>query len=97
HDQRRKHEHRLALDEVEGVDTEPFGNRRAGSEGEHHASDHQDDEAGKQIAVDGPQPLGEGTSVGTADHQATSRPEAEGLIARTEAANASPRTSKLAN
>ena len=52
----REVEH-LPADEMEGREPEPLGDRRAAGHQEHEARDHENDEAGKRRAIDGPPPI----------------------------------------
>ncbi len=66
----------MALDEVEAVEAEPFGDRGACGEGEHEAHAHQQDEGGEKKSVDRPEPVGHGATFGSAYHQSVPFPGA---------------------
>ena len=64
--ERRDHEDDLARREMEAVEADALGDRRARREGQHDAEPHQRQEGGQEPAVDGPPPVGDGAAVETA-------------------------------
>ena len=54
----RREEGEMAFDEMEAVIAEPLGDRRARRQRQDDAAEHQRDDAGEQVSVDGPPPLG---------------------------------------
>ena len=59
----------VAVDEVERVEAEPGGDRRAGGQRQHDAGQHQRAEGGERELVDRPPPLGKGRALRARDHE----------------------------
>ena len=58
----------VAVDEIERVEPEPAGHRRAGGEREHDADQHQRADGGKREPVDRPPPFAEGRALRARNH-----------------------------
>ena len=65
----RRQQQSLAIDEVEGRQAEPLGDRRAGGERHHQADHHQRAERAEQPAVDRTKPIGERAAFGARNHE----------------------------
>ncbi len=91
----RDQEGDMALREMEAVEADAFGDRRAAGERQHDAGDHQRQHREQEIFVDRPPPLGEDAAIGPADHHLTSSVASVAASARTSSRKWSPRFSKL--
>ena len=60
---------RLPVDEMEGGQVDALGHRGTRRHGKDHAGDDEDGECGKQPAVDGPPPVGQGCPLRARHHQ----------------------------
>jgi len=66
----------VPVDEIERVEAEPRGDRRARRQRQHHAGQHQRAGGGERELVDGPPPFAEGRALRARDH-AVPRPQSK--------------------
>ncbi len=72
HRGRRQQQLGLTIDEMEGREIEPLGDRRAGGERHHHADHHQRGERTQQPRIDGAEPIGDRPALGSRHHRSVS-------------------------
>src|SRR5690606_20361990 len=95
--ERRYHEDDLALGEMEAVEPDALGHRRARREGQDDAQPHQRQERRQEPAIHRPPPDRNRAPVQTTCHQRAPLMSVIPLRAPTAVLKASPRTSKFLN